>query len=70
MDCFRLVRLFVSKCLFLLSMLLIISPVQASNNAFSFVEYNIAFILGLSLPLLLFSALLNRKYLFVGGFHY
>lgn len=36
------------------------TPVMAANN-FSFVDYNLAFILGLSLPLILISTLLSRK---------
>ena len=36
------------------------TPALAANN-FSFVDYNLAFILGLSLPLILISTLLSRK---------
>jgi EAL domain-containing protein (putative c-di-GMP-specific phosphodiesterase class I)/GGDEF domain-containing protein len=47
--------------LWLFLLLSLVFPAHASNGSFSFIEYNIAFVLGLSLPLILLSALIARR---------
>jgi EAL domain-containing protein (putative c-di-GMP-specific phosphodiesterase class I)/GGDEF domain-containing protein len=73
MDSSCLARFFSKKTLSLKNLLafllaLFAVPAFASQHQFSFTEYNLAFVLGLSLPVLLITALLNKKISIAWGF--
>jgi len=68
MDSFRLIKNKCVNSIMLVNLLCFMAPASAATNRFSFIDYNIAFILGLSLPILLLSTLLRPKISLRWGF--